>query len=59
LKIMGASVGLMGLAACRRPMTTILPYTQHVEWMVPGKPLLYATTMPTAAAVRRPCRHHA
>jgi MoCo/4Fe-4S cofactor protein with predicted Tat translocation signal len=46
LKIMGASVGLMGLASCRRPLTNILPYTQHIEWMVPGKPLLYATTMP-------------
>ncbi len=46
LKIMGASVGLMGLASCRRPLTNILPYTQHVEWMVPGKALMYATTMP-------------
>ncbi|MFN0075387.1 MAG: TAT-variant-translocated molybdopterin oxidoreductase [Prosthecobacter sp.] len=46
LKIMGASVGMMGLASCRRPLINILPYTQHVEWMVPGKALLYATTMP-------------
>ncbi|WP_395738108.1 TAT-variant-translocated molybdopterin oxidoreductase [Prosthecobacter sp.] len=46
LKIMGASVGMMGLASCRRPIVNILPYTQHVEWMIPGKSLLYATTMP-------------
>jgi len=46
LKIMGASVGMMGLASCRRPLVNILPYTQHVEWMVPGKSLLYATTLP-------------
>lgn len=46
LKIMGAATGLMGLASCRRPLTTILPYTQHVEWMIPGKSLLYATNMP-------------
>lgn len=46
LKLMGASAGLMGLVSCRRPLTNILPYTQHIEWMVPGKPLLYATTMP-------------
>jgi molybdopterin-containing oxidoreductase family iron-sulfur binding subunit len=46
LKIMGASVGMMGLASCRRPLVNILPYTQHVEWMIPGKSLLYATTMP-------------
>ena len=46
LKIMGASVGMMGLASCRRPLVNILPYTQHVEWMIPGKALLYATSMP-------------
>ncbi len=51
LKIMGASVGLMGLASCRRPLTTIQPYTQHVEWMVPGKPLLYATSMPRSGGM--------
>ena len=48
LKLMGASVGMMGLASCRRPITNILPYTKSVEWIVPGKPLLYATTMPRA-----------
>lgn len=47
LKLMGASAGLMGLAACRRPLTHILPYTQHVEWVIPGKPLLYASVMPS------------
>jgi molybdopterin-containing oxidoreductase family iron-sulfur binding subunit len=47
LKLMGASTAMMGLAACRRPLTNILPYTQHVEWIIPGKPLLYATAMPT------------
>ncbi|WP_395742096.1 TAT-variant-translocated molybdopterin oxidoreductase [Prosthecobacter sp.] len=46
LKIMGASVSMMGLASCRRPVVNILPYTQHVEWMIPGKSLLYATSMP-------------
>ena len=46
LKIMGASVGMMGLASCRRPLTHILPFTQSVEWMVPGKSVYYATAMP-------------
>ncbi len=46
LKLMGASAGMMGLAACRRPIANILPYTQHVEWIIPGKPLLYATALP-------------
>lgn len=48
LKLMGASAGMMGLAACRRPIANILPYTQHVEWIIPGKPLLYASAIPTA-----------
>jgi MoCo/4Fe-4S cofactor protein with predicted Tat translocation signal len=47
LKLMGASTAMMGLASCRRPLTNILPYTDHVEWVVPGKPLLYATVKPT------------
>ncbi len=48
LKVMGAATGLMGLASCRRPVFNILPYTDHVEWVIPGKPLLYATAMPRA-----------
>lgn len=48
LKIMGAATGMLGLASCRRPVINILPYTNHVEWVVPGKPLLYATSMPAA-----------
>lgn len=52
LKIMGASFGMMGLASCRRPLVNILPYTKHVEWVIPGKPLLYATAIakPTGGA---------
>lgn len=48
LKVMGAATGLMGLglASCRRPLINILPYTEHVEWVIPGKPLLYASAMP-------------
>ena len=52
LKIMGASFGAMGLVSCRRPLVNILPYTKHVEWVIPGKPLLYATAIakPTGGA---------
>ena len=48
LKLMGASTALagFGLAACRRPETRILPYSKNLEWMIPGKPLYYATSMP-------------
>ncbi len=50
LKIMGASLALAGVAAvpgCRRPDHKILPYNTAPEEIIPGKPLYYATAMPT------------
>jgi len=49
LKIMGASASLagLGLAGCRRPESYIVPYNEHVEWVVPGKPLLFSTAFQT------------
>ena len=46
MKIMGGVAAMAGLASCRRPVQKILPFTKHVEWIIPGKALLYATTMP-------------
>jgi MoCo/4Fe-4S cofactor protein with predicted Tat translocation signal len=50
LKIMGASVALAGAATipgCRRPDHKIMPYAaKPPEDVIPGKPLLYATSMP-------------
>ena len=48
VKLMGASSALagLGLASCRRPESYIVPYTQAPEWVIPGKALYYATTMP-------------
>jgi MoCo/4Fe-4S cofactor protein with predicted Tat translocation signal len=48
LKLMGASTALagFGLAACRRPEQHIRPFSKAVEWIIPGKPLYYATAMP-------------
>jgi MoCo/4Fe-4S cofactor protein with predicted Tat translocation signal len=46
LQLMGASLSLAGLAACRRPVETIVPYVNAPEEIVPGVPLRYATTMP-------------
>lgn len=48
MKIMGGAAALAGLTltSCRRPLQKILPFTEHVEWIIPGKPLLYATAMP-------------
>jgi len=48
MKTMGAAAALAGLTltSCRRPLAKIVPFTKHVEWVIPGKPLLYATAMP-------------
>lgn len=46
LRVMGASIALAGLAACRRPVQKILPYSKQPEDVVPGIPLHYATAMP-------------
>ena len=48
MKLMGASTALagFGMAGCRRPEKYLVPYTKHVEWVIPGKPLYYATAMP-------------
>jgi len=48
LQLMGGSLALagFGMAGCRRPEGLIQPYTKSVEWVIPGKPLLYATAMP-------------
>ncbi|MDX2178535.1 MAG: TAT-variant-translocated molybdopterin oxidoreductase [Bryobacteraceae bacterium] len=43
LKLMAASFGLAGLAACRRPEEKILPMAKGVEDIVPGKPFFYNT----------------
>lgn len=47
-KLMGASTALagLGLAACRRPESYIVPYKKAPEWIIPGKPLFYASAHP-------------
>jgi MoCo/4Fe-4S cofactor protein with predicted Tat translocation signal len=49
LQLMGASTALAGLtlAGCRRPEKHLVPFTKSVEWAIPGKPLFYATSMPS------------
>lgn len=47
LKLMGASVGLAGLAACTtQPKEEVIPYVKQPEEIVPGKALYFATAMP-------------
>ena len=50
VKLMGASSALagMGLAACRRPESLIVPFADSPEWSIPGKAVYYATSMPQA-----------
>jgi MoCo/4Fe-4S cofactor protein with predicted Tat translocation signal len=45
LKIMGASLALGGLAACRWPKEQIVPATRQPVNRVPGVPVEYASTM--------------
>ena len=46
LAMMGASLALAGLTACRRPVEKIVPYVKAPEQTIPGVPKYYATTMP-------------
>ena len=52
VRIMGASMAMAGLAACRRPVEQVLPYTRQPEEIVPGEPLYYATGMPYRGVLR-------
>ncbi len=46
LSLMGASLAMAGLTACRRPVEKIIPYAVAPEDIVPGIPKHYATAMP-------------
>jgi molybdopterin-containing oxidoreductase family iron-sulfur binding subunit len=46
LKLMGASLALAGLTACRsQPSDKIVPYARAPEEVIPGKPLFFATAV--------------
>jgi MoCo/4Fe-4S cofactor protein with predicted Tat translocation signal len=46
ITLLGASLSLAGLTACRRPVEQIVPYVNPPEDVVPGIPRYFATTMP-------------
>ena len=48
MKVMAASFGLagLGMAGCRRPEQTILPYSKQPENVIPGVPVYYTSSMP-------------
>ncbi len=52
LQIMGASMALAGLTACRRPIETIVPFAHMPEDTIPGVPIQYATSMPFRGVLR-------
>jgi len=43
IKLMGASVAAAGLAACRQPEQSIIPYVRQPENLVLGKPMFFAS----------------
>lgn len=45
LKLIGASLGMLGMAACRWPKETILPFAGRPEGRIPGVPQQFATAM--------------
>jgi molybdopterin-containing oxidoreductase family iron-sulfur binding subunit len=50
MKVMAASFGLagLGMSGCRRPEQTILPYAKQPENVIPGVPVYYSSSMPSA-----------
>jgi len=51
LRLMGASLGLAGVAACtRQPEEKILPAAANPEYTIPGKPRYFATAMTLGGA---------
>lgn len=47
VKLMGASTALAGFGvSCSRPLEQLIPYNDHVEWIIPGKALYYSTAKP-------------
>ena len=45
MQLLGASMAMAGLAACRRPVEHIMPFSDRPEEVIPGVPLRYATAM--------------
>ena len=50
LRVMGASLGLAGLTACRWPKEEIVPFAHRPEDRVPGVPRHFATSLELAGA---------
>lgn len=52
VKLMGASTALAGFGiSCSRPLAHLVPYNEHVEWIIPGKALYYSTAKPRLGGI--------
>lgn len=52
VKLMGASTALAGFGvACSRPVRHLVPFNEHVEWVIPGKALYYSTAKPRLGGI--------
>lgn len=52
VKLMGASTALAGFGvACKRPLQELVPYNEHVEWVIPGKALYYTSAKPALGGI--------
>ena len=52
VKLMGASTALAGFGvSCSRPLAHLVPYNEHVEWVIPGKALYYSTAKPRLGGI--------
>lgn len=52
LHIMGASIALAGLAGCRKPVESIMPFSRRPEDTIPGVPMQYASGMEFRGTLR-------
>ncbi len=52
IQLMGASMAMAGLTACRKPIQTIVPFSHMPEDRVEGTSVFYATSMPFRGALR-------
>ncbi len=52
IQLMGASMAMAGLTACRKPIETIVPFSHMPEDRVEGVPVYFATSMPFRGALR-------
>ena len=46
MKLMGASTALAGFGVACSPLRHLVPFNDHVEWLIPGRALYYSSAKP-------------